>query len=243
MQFNDTSNLNGLIQSCEDWTGLGDGQISGDTTMLKRFTRLINTSYHKIVTMILDSQDESDFDDVNHGNTGFIKTYNLTADTQSILLPASDKILKLKRVEVTYDGVTWRHAQPIDINEYGGTADATTVNGLFSVSEPYYDVHGSYIFLYPIPTANVTGGLKIWASREIDEFTTADTTQEPGIAEPFHEFIALDASLTYGSQHGLANTNVMSVKAIEYEARLRNFYGTRQEDRVMVMKNAGENYD
>ena len=36
--FSDTTNKNGLIQECEFWTNLGDGTISGDTTLLAQFT-------------------------------------------------------------------------------------------------------------------------------------------------------------------------------------------------------------
>jgi hypothetical protein len=236
MQFNDTTDLNGLIQSCEEWSRLGKAQISGNTDLLKRFTRLINNTYHKSVTSVLESMDGWDFDDPNHGDTGFIKTYNLTADQQQVTLPLSDKILKIKRAEITYDGGTWYRAMPIDINEYGGVSTQSAISGHFEVSNPFYDMIGNYVYLYPVPESNVTGGLKIWVSREIDEFTSADTTQEPGIAEPFHEMLAIGASRDYAVQEGLNNAADLSAVYADYEARLRRFYGSRQEDRHMVMK-------
>lgn len=242
MQFNDTSNLNGLIQSCEDWTGLGLAQISGDTNQLKRFTRLINTNYHKVVTMILESMDEWDFDDANIGDRGFIKTYNLTAATQYVTLPLSDKILKVKRVEVTYDGTNWYKAEPIDLNQYSGASTTAEIANNFSVTKPFYDLHGNYIYLYPVPTANVTGGLKVWVTREIDEFTTADTTQEPGVDEPFHQMIALGASLDYAMMKGLANVNLLAARYAESEQRLRQYYGNKQDDRVLKFGAAVEDY-
>lgn len=243
MKFNDTSGLNGLVQSCEFWTGKGNAQISGDSTSLAEFTRLINVNYHKVVTMVLSSMDEWDFDDANIGDAGFIKTYNLVSGTQTVTLPASDKILKVKRAEITYDGTTWYRLSPLDINEYGDTSDAATVANNFSKSSPYYDVHGNYVYLYPIPDAAVSGGLKLWVVREIDEFTTADTTQEPGIDEPFHEMIAIGASLDYAFAHNLASANGLASKFVDYEQRIKQYYGSRQEDRAMTMKPSNVDYE
>lgn len=244
MMFNDSSGLTGLVQSCEQWARLGKAQISGNTDRLKRFTQLINNNYHKIVTIILESMDECDFDDPNHGNTGFIKTYNLVADTQTVTLPVSDKILKLKRVEVSYDGgTTWYLASPIDVNEYGDVNTSARINSNFSQSSPFYDAQGNYVYLYPIPTANSTGGLKVWITREVDEFTTADTTQEPGIDEPFHEMLAVGASRDYALQEGLSHAADLNAVFQDYEVRLRRYYGSKQLDRRITMKATDENYD
>lgn len=243
MVYNDTTTLNGLIQSCEFWTGKGNAQISGDVTALAEFTRLININYHKVVTMIFASMDEWDFDDINHADAGFIKTYNITSGTQTVALPASDKILKIKRAEITYDGTNWVRLNPMDINEYGGTSDAATIANNFTQSEPYYDMHGNYVYLYPIPNASVTAGLKLWITREIDEFTAADTTQSPGIDEPFHEMIAIGASLDYAFAKNLAATNGLAAKFVDYESRLKQYYGSKQADRAIVLKSSEVNYE
>lgn len=237
MQFNDTTKLNGLIQSCEFWTGLGQSQISGDTTKLKEFTRLININYHKTVTMIFQSMDEWDFDDPNHGDRGFIKTYDLVSGQEYVQLPVSDKILKVKRAEIKLDNVTWYRAWPIDVNEFGqATSETSNIANNFEKTRPFYDLQGQYVYIYPIPDTNVTGGLKLWISREIDEFSTSDTTQEPGIDEPFHEMIAIGASLDYSLAKGLSNAGNLAGKMADYEARLRQYYGSKQEDRQLVLK-------
>lgn len=242
MQFNDTTNLNGLIQSAERWARLGKAQISGNTDLLKYFTLLINNNYHKVVTMIFDSKDGWDFDDPNHGDTGFIKTFDLVANTQSVTLPVSEKILKVKRAEVSFDGSNWYRAQPIDINEYGGVAVQSEIAGNFAKTSPYYDMQGQYVYLYPFPDANVTDGLKLWVAREVDEFTTADTTQEPGFDEPFHDMLAIGASRDYAIQKGLGHAADLSAVYADYEARLRRYYGEKQEDRHFVLKPNNEDY-
>jgi len=243
MQFNDTTTKNGLVQSCEFWTGKGDAQISGDATALAEFTRLININYDKVVTMIFASMDGWDFDDYNHDNTGFIKTYNLVANTQTVKLPVSDNILKVKRAEITFDGSNWTRMHPMDVNEYGGATTATDIANNFSQNKPFYDMQGNYVYIYPIPTANVTAGLKLWVAREVDKFTVADTTQEPGIDEPFHEMIAIGASLDYAFAKGLEATNGLAAKFTDYEARLKQWYGKKQDDRVMILKGSSVDYN
>jgi len=244
MKFNDVTDNAGLIQSCEFWTGLGLAQISGDTAKLKEFTRLINNNYHKVVTAILESMDGWDFDDPNHANTSFIKSYNLVSGQQYVSFPLSDKILKIKRVEISYDNTNWYKAEPMDINEFTQAVSQTTnISNSFTKSDPYYDLVGNYLYLYPIPDLAVTSGLKLWVSREVDEFTSADTTQEPGIDEPFHEMIAVGASLDYALAKGLSTVNNLATKYADYEPRLRRYYSKKEDDRQLILKSSAENYE
>jgi hypothetical protein len=234
MMFNDVSTRTGLIQECEFWTGLGDAAISGETAMMQVFTRLINARYQQVVTMVLKSQDEWDYDDINH-TTYPIVTTSLVASQQDYTLPASLKCLKIKRLELKMDGSNWRKAEPIDIEELAGASDSVTLSGLFTSSYPRYDIMGNALFLYPVPTAAVTGGIKLWISREIDEFTTSDTTQEPGLDEPFHRMIALGASLDWAIAKRLDAKADIEAVYTDYEARLLPYYGKKQEDRLQIV--------
>ena len=210
--------------------------------MLKWFTSLINSNYHKVVTIILGSQDEWDFDDINHTDYAIL-TADLVANQQDYTIAASEKVLKIKRLEVSYDGTNWYKAEPFDINERGTATDTTSVNQDFESTKPFYDLTANAIFLYPTPTANSTGGLKIWWTREIDEFTTSDTTQEPGIDEPFHEMIAVGASLDWATAKGLENASNLVAKFRDYESRIKSYYGSKQQDRQIVMRSNYINYD
>lgn len=246
MVFNDTSTKDGLLQRCELYTGLGDAAISGDTNKLKYFTSFINSNYHKIVTMILDSQDEWDFDDINH-TTYPIGTIPLVASQRDYTLPASLKILRLKRVDITYDGTNYYKAEPFDTGETSyGLGNDTTTDGRFSKTSPVYDLIGNAIRIYPLAsTSDVTAGAKIriefW--REIDSFTTSDTTQEPGIDEPFHNMIAVGASLDYAVSTQDARKSDLSAMFQDYEVRLRRYYGQKTTDRVHTLKPIFINYD
>ncbi len=251
MTFNDTTSRNGLIQECEFLTGTGDAGISGDTNLLKHFTRLINARYHQVVTMILDSQDDWDFDDINNSDFPAFSTALTTNRDTSI--PASEKVLKIKRVDVTYDGQTWYKAEPFDSGETGlglgraaDTAMEAVVDSRFSKTAPKYDLKKNSIILYPkANSTDVANGarIKVEYTREVDEFTTADTTQEPGIDEPFHRMIAVGASLDFAVAKGTTNKNDLAAMYGDYEARLRKYYGKKNEDRMIIMKPAYINYE
>ena len=86
------------------------------TTTCPAADRLVflNNSYDDIQTLILQSQDEWDFDDSN--NTDFpILTADTVTDQADYALPSGT--LKIKRVETTFDGTNWYRVAPLDINE------------------------------------------------------------------------------------------------------------------------------
>lgn len=215
-----------------------------DTTQYSAANRLISTNrwYEKIITMILDSQDEWDFDDLN--KTDFpIGTANTVASQQDYALPAG--IFKIKRVEVSYDGTNWKHATPIDVNEIGHQTNTTEIANRFTTATPFYDTVGNSIFLYPIPSSNVTNGLKVWFQREPAEFTSGEVTtgtKEPGFDEPFHVMIALGMIYDWCSAKGgssavlTALKNDVQTELLDYEARLRRHYGKKQDDRVYQLQ-------
>lgn len=241
MQFSDTTSLTGLIQDCEFLTNIGSGKISGDTTLLKQFTVFINSHYHKAVTMILASQDEWQFDDINKTDYP-IATTNLVTDQQDYTLPASLKMLRIRRVEITYDGSNWYKVEPFDIEQTGLATDTTSIRNNFSSTQPYYDIEYGAIKLYPIPSSNVTDGLKIWYIREPTEFTSASTTTEPGFDEPFHRILSVGASLDWAiARNPKLVPNLVSLYT-DYEKRLKQYYGNKQQDRKYQFSSSYINY-
>lgn len=240
MQFNDTTNITGIIQRCELLLGKGNGYISGNATLLKQFTAACNVYYNKVITSILKSQDEWDFDDSNY--TDFpILTTDLVSSQQDYQLPT--KTLKINRVEISYDGTNWYKAEPLDVREVGDATDTTSIGNNFDETRPYYDTIGQSILFYPIPDAAVTGGLKIWVAREVDYFTSADTTQEPGFDETFHDMIPVGASLDYAIARSAPQKNDLAALYAEYDKKLQNYYGSKQVDRQYVMQSAYINYE
>lgn len=237
MVFSDTTTSSGLIQ---DITFLTGADVNSYT--LADRVRNVNANYHKVVSMILQSQDEWDFDDKNFTDYPILTT-SLVANQQDYSFPASVKLLKVKRVEITYDGINFYKAEPFDINERGLATDAASLSRSFVTTKPYYDIQSNSLFLYPKPASNSTNGLKVWISREIDEFTASDTTQEPAFDEPFHRMLSIGASLDFAVAKGSLNKNDLAALLADYEARLRQYYGSKQTDRNYILKPAFISYD
>ena len=62
MKFNSTIDKLGLIQDCETILGMADGGISGDATLLKTFTRLMNVWYRIANIWIWKNQTDWEYD-------------------------------------------------------------------------------------------------------------------------------------------------------------------------------------
>jgi len=234
MIWSDTSAYNGVMQIFEEAIGLGYGQITSDTDAKKRAGRYLNRAFHDISLMILNSACGFEFDDVNWANRDFILTFNTTAGTDYINLALlTNKVLKIRKVETTYDGTNWVPVRPMSVDGDTDTTDATGILNAFSQNAPYYQQEGTFLYIRPTPTASVTGGVKVWVTREIKEYTvTTDDAVEPGIDEPFHEYIGIRAALKYAVFHGLADrkADLMTLDN-DCQGRLKEHYSSKNSDR------------
>jgi len=244
MQFNNTTLKNGIIQRCELYTGLGDTAISGNATLLAQFTSLINSAYEKVITSVLSAMDGWDFDDSNYDNFP-IATTPMVASQRQYSFPSN--ILKIKRVDFSYDGTNYYRAEAFDIGEYGeGVGNDTNVDANFSKDKPKYDFKYGGIFIYPLASAtDITNGaeIRVEYTRDVDVFTVSDTTQQPGIDRPFHQLIPKYASLEWGMSKGLKNKNDLAVLVQDDELRLKKFYGSKQLDRNIILKASYIDYE
>lgn len=246
MQFSDTTNRTGLIQDCEDLLNLGAATISGDSTLLKTFTRYINFHYQKTVNMILMTQDDWDWDDSNQTDYA-VATTPLVAAQRDYVFPTSLKILKIKRVDVTYDGSTYYKCEPFDSGETGlGLGNDTNTDARFTISQPAYDIRGNAIWLYPeANSSQVTAGglLRIEFQREPIEFATSDTTATPGIDKPFHRMLSLGAAFDYALSKDMPRQQTLASLAADLEERLIRHYSKKDDDRELILKPNYVNYN
>lgn len=239
LQFSDTSTRQGLIQDCEDLLNFPAAGISGNTALLQQFTRQMNIWYQKVTTMIFASQDSWNWDDSNRTDYA-IATAPLVINQQDYSLPASLGALRVERVDVTYDGTNWRRAKPLDTNAINTALDTTSVSNYFSTDAPRYDLRAGSVFLFPIPTANVAQGLKIYYARGPLEFITTDTTKQPGFDVAFHRIISLGAAYDYAVIKNLPTQGPIQQQLQDYEMRLKQYFGLKDEDTMWGLKT---NYD
>lgn len=239
MEFSNTTTKNGLIQRCERLTNLGDGAITGDSTLLAYFTSDINETVHEMITEILRTQDTFEWDDPNRSDYP-IATTPLVAGQRDYLFSGLS-FLKLRRVDITWNGTDYYRATPFDSSTYQeGFGNDSVVDGNFSKTNPKYDPKANGFWLYPRADANdvANGALaRIEFTRAFDEFTTDDTTQEPPIDRPFHETVALGAAYRYELTKKDKSTRLDDIAAKYQQGieAMKRYYNNRNEDMQMIL--------
>lgn len=207
----------------------------------------IDIWYQKIVGIILDSQDETDWDDPRRTDYP-IKTISLTTN-RDYPIGVTEKMLKFKNLAVSYDGVTINRANPIDdsatanniVAGVANTAANAQIDNMFSRVSPGYDIKYGSIFLYPAAlSADVSAGAFMTAewTRQPVEFVTADVSDPtviPGFDDTFHAMLAYGPAYEFASANQLPQLKVISVTLQDYEARLRRQYSAKQGDRRYTM--------
>lgn len=247
--FSDTTNKNGIIQRCEILCALGDTGISGNSTLLKQFTGIINSWYQKVVTMILASTNDWDWDDIGTTdgstptNTNYpIATFPLVALQRDYPLGAAAKLLKLKRVDITYDGTNWSRVTPFDSGSFTDSSNVGFGNDTIidaddfsDITHPFYDIKAQSLFIYPMATSSqVSAGAKarIEFTREPSEFASSDTTKTLGIDAAFQPMIPIGASYEWCSINAPSIAQALMPMLTDYEARLREYYPMKDQDMV-----------
>jgi len=221
-----------------------------DTTVYTNAQRLIdiNIWQHKVQSMIFTSMDEVDFDDYNFSDYPELTT-PLVAGQRDYTIPSSEKVVSIKRVDISYDGVNYYRAYPMDTGEIYeglGPASATTqqakVDQLYPKTSPRYDVAYNSVRIFPAPvTADVTNGGKIFIewNRELQEFTASDLTngtKVPGFDTEFHPILAYGASFDFFMGTGqLKDAEYARSILNDLEARLIATYGKKQLDRTNTL--------
>ena len=236
MQFLDTTGKTGLINDCETLLGMADAEISGDTTLLKVFTRLINVWYRRTNSWIWEATGTWEFDDSNATDMPIATTDLVTtagSEQQDYEIPSTAQ--KIDRVEVLSVNGDYATVKPIDKSEVKGTAMSEFYE---TPGMPvYYDLVGRSVFLYPKPGANYvteTDGLKMYFTRDIVEFTSTDTTDEPGFVNNFHRILSIGASMDYATSYGMDSRVPSFQKQLdELKGELKRFYGSRNRNRKL----------
>jgi hypothetical protein len=210
MPFNDTTNKSGLIQDCEFWTNLGDAAISGDATLLKQFTRLLNirlsTTFARL--QILSANDGAE--DRNFTSQQF--------STFSIVSGRNDYEFLTDGDGNTISDITGVHIIPPTSSDYVALkrlslsdTDAQLVmspNTSNSGTPSGYIEKGSIVFFDKLPNFSGTG--KLFYRLIPSYFLSSDTTKQPGIVDAGHRVLSLGASLDYVLVHKPENTALIT---------------------------------
>ena len=219
---------------------MDSGTISGNPTLLKRFTRLINERLKKVNSLIWKATGTWEYDDSNQTDLP-IATTDLVDGQQDYSLPSY--VQKIMRVEVLDSDGNARALTQIDQSEI---SQALTEYHEDAGLPTAYDLIGGSIFLYPKPSSSyvtLTNGLKIYFSRDVVEFNSTATNTEPGFVENFHRMLSIGASLDYCT--GFLSddqTRIITLQNMwnDYKEELLQFYGSRNQAKKLKISPTGE---
>lgn len=225
MVFNDAVTLLGICQEV-------DSICKTNTTSypLADKARRGNSGLSDYAAIALSSDDRWSFDDTNYTDLP-IGVTSLVASQSDYALDIT--VLKILKIEAKDENGNWIELQPIDRND-----TSTPYASLFNTTgtPAYYDKFANSPMVYPAPSYNSTGGLKVWYQRDASYFAASDTTKKPGIPSLFHKYIALKIAEPYLRDN--KKENYVSVRneiaKIETED-IPEYYAKRNKDERPTM--------
>lgn len=194
MQFNQTTDKNGIIQTIEFWCGMADGQISGDSTTLKIFTSRVNSAFDRVLPLILSNTQNVKWDDLNHPDFP-VANFNLVSGQADYTISVDDNsldILNILKVRILTSSSATQYTD-VDIITLDDEKayDAMSPNSQDTGIPTRALIKGNTVFFNPKPNYSATYGVKVFFEREQSYFASTDTTKEPGIPKYSHELLAL----------------------------------------------------
>lgn len=239
--FSNTTSKNGIIQNIEDEVGFNDGDISGDATLLAKFTADVNNALDEIFALIFKTGGIWQFDDNNHTEYPIIETdlltgqrdYSFTTDEQGNVILDIYKVM-VKNPSGIYVEISQvdQQAKNTDNENVDSFNDDQNTTG----TPIRYDMTANGIFLDPIPNYNwriateLERGLKIFINREASYFTTSDTTKKAGFSGLFHYLLVLLPAYKYARIHSLPQVNRLEDDIMKMKMELTDSYGKRSRD-------------
>jgi len=191
MQFSNTTNKQGVLQYCEKHTGLGYGNITGNSDVLLEFTANVNAAMRDLWHYIFTSTGVWEYDDSNQTNLPQATTD--VVESQSKYALPSDALI-IKRVELKDESGNWYKLHPLMRNDIPGA-----INEFHDEdgSPTYYRLLGDTLELFSPPNYDSTDGMRVYFSRGSVEFVSTDTTKVVGFASEYNDAVPLKASLEW----------------------------------------------
>ncbi len=232
--FSDTSTYKGLIQLIEKEIGANLADISGSTTKLKETTADINLAMDDYLDLALKSSGTWQFDDSNQTDHPIITTALVDGqrDYAFTLDGSNNLILEVMRVFVKPSSTATTYIEIFPKDQQSETGTEGFTDGASTEGTPWcYDKTGNGIFLDPIPSYNVSAGLKVYISREPSYFAYTDTTKKAGVPGLHHRYFVLRAAEDYCRRNlKLSNYSTLRAERLEMEKEIEAYYGRRERD-------------
>lgn len=258
LQYNDTVNYKGIVQTYEKEAGFNFGDISGNVQKLKSFTADVNLAMDDYLRIALKASGTWQFDDSNHTDYPIIFTDLISGQQDYTFVKdgSNNLILDIYKVVVRDQNGYGREIYPVDQQ----TTDTQGTGGRYPVADFYdnqphpgvplwYDKTANGIFLDCVPNYTTNGastgvyGLEIYINREASYFVYTDTTKMPGVPGTHHKYFALKPALDYARRNNLAILPRLEAEVLKYEGdedrgiigRIARDFSNRPRDEVQRM--------
>lgn len=166
-------------------------------------------------------------------------TTDLVASQQEYALP--DDCMRLRRLEAMLDGVTWHKVEFFDISQHDNANDSTSISNNYTKDKPFADVHENGLFLYPIPDAAVTDGLKLWYIKRPQDNNDLGGSQV--LPKEHHmyivELVTVDAEVSKGR---MAVTTALNTTKEVIDLFTETVAPRNDDQLVMLGRNKRQNY-
>jgi len=245
MIFSDTTNKDGIIQQIEFRTNLGDGYISGNSTLLAQITGQLNTAYMRATRIIMEADGKWKWDDSNQSDRPNALT-DIDSGVGVIPLLASSPStnqdwLVVERVEIKDASGNW-----VKLEQRDQTVEPTSINEKYKTdgTPTSYDLEGTTIILQPAPNYGSTSGMNVWFKRAPLLFSaTGADTKRPGFASTFHEYLVLAPTYWWEKYKRVGDSEQTMRDMKEMEQSMRRHYSRRDKSQRKKLTRRYKNYE
>lgn len=221
--FNETDKSKSLYHDFLSLLGLSESDYTTITTA--SYCRSANKWYHRAHSWIWGATGDWEYDDSTYTDLP-IATTDLVDQQQDYELPfwAQD----VERAEVLDSDGNYHLLTPFDKSQV--TDEALSEFYETAGMPVYYDISYHSILPYPKPDARyvtLTKGLKVYFSRDINEFSSIDTSSEPGFIKRFHHILSVGPAYDYSPKYAPHMTVLLRRKIDDIKNEIEEFYGKR----------------
>jgi hypothetical protein len=200
------------------------------------FLTKTNSSSFPIATFVIESNNAMDrvaslirkadarwrWDDENQADLP-IADVDLVSGQQDYTL--EEDFLSISRMEIKDESGYYHALKPFDeldvpdvaLSGWGATPGTPT----------HFDVNGQSVTLYPAPNYSQAASLAVYYTRGPVQFTSADTTKEPGFNSLYHDLVPLWVSYNYAIANGQPTANQYFAEIQRKEDALQKDYAYR----------------
>jgi len=233
MEYSNDTTKSGIIQDIDFLLNLDEPA----TYDIKHKTRNVNRAYDRVVSLILQADGRWEWEDTNKTDLP-IAIADLISGQRDYGIDTT--FLRITKLLVKDRADNWQILTPVDENDPEGR---DIIEERAEGVPQRYIKKANSIFLGPKPNYSSTNGLKIHFQRNVDYFTSDDSSKKPGFAEPFHRLLSLYAAYDWCLANNLGGRmGILTNEIAKMEVALIEYYSSRSRDEKPRIRLKKENY-